>query len=206
MRFDLRYRYKSSSTALPLFHLLVQNPQKKQTEVREGDIMLSRRILLRVTCLSDSTLCFSAAFSLASFSCWNSNWISCQINCLTLLLCMEDCYPFQFVTVSLKVAPYVFSNLLLSSRLQAIMLEQTRGDSGSCTHLRYLCVHPLHPQLVGGDWGRSLQDDSVPPVHGAGAPRLGGAGGAHQVLWSVGGDKYKLFIIFFPIFQPIRLS
>ena len=64
---------------------------------------------------------------------------------------MKDCYPFQFVTVSLKVAPYVFSNLLLSSRLQAIMLEQTRGDSGSCTHLRHLCVHPLHPQLVGGD-------------------------------------------------------
>ena len=64
------------------------------------------------------------------------------------------------------------------------------------SHLRHLGVHPLHPELVGGDGGRPLEDDSVPPVHRTGAPGLGGAGGAHPpssiltVNCQLGGDKF----------------
>ena len=55
-----------------------------------------------------------------------------------------------------------------------------REEPGS--DLRHLGVHPLHPQLVGGDGGRPLQDDAVPPVHRARAPGLRGAGWAHPGL------------------------
>ena len=58
-------------------------------------------------------------------------------------------------------------------------LYYTILGSGPGPHLGHLGVHPLHPELVGGDGGRPLEDEPVPPVHWAGTAGFRGAGGTH---------------------------